>query len=108
LVGPASRRSSGRGDRRDAGPTSFLGEEGLDTISRIGNKTRHTRQWKLIRRTPATLLESHKEYGRLVDYFLGHAPADVARTNDAARSQPLLDESVCWLRGAYGFGGPDA
>jgi integrase len=52
---------------------------------------------KLLRKTSATLLESHPTYGRLTSLFLGHAPATVKERHYAAPSQELLDEAVTWL-----------
>ena len=52
---------------------------------------------KLLRKTAATLLESHPIYGRFTSYFLGHAPASVKDKHYAAPSQTLFDEALTWL-----------
>jgi integrase len=58
---------------------------------------------KLIRKTSASLIESHKEYGRYKSHFLGHSPRSVADRHYAAPSQPLFDEVVAWLGREYGY-----
>jgi integrase len=52
---------------------------------------------KLLRKTSASLLESHPTYGRLVGLFLGHAPATMREKHYAAPPQALFDEAVKWL-----------
>jgi hypothetical protein len=53
---------------------------------------------KKLRSVAATIIESHREYGRYTWYFLGHAPPTVAYKNYAAPSQALFDEIILWLR----------
>jgi hypothetical protein len=57
---------------------------------------------KLLRKTSASLLESHPVYGRLTSAFLGHAPATMREKHYAAVPQDLLDEAVKWLGGQLG------
>jgi integrase len=52
---------------------------------------------KLLRKTAATLLESHPNYGRFTSFFLGHAPQSVKDRHYAQPSQELFDEAVTWL-----------
>jgi integrase len=52
---------------------------------------------KLLRKTGATLLESHEVYGRFTGYFLGHSPRSMKDRSYAAPSQTLFDEAVLWL-----------
>jgi integrase len=52
---------------------------------------------KLLRKTAASILESHETYGRLTSLFLGHAPSSVKDRHYAAPPQALLDEAVLWL-----------
>jgi integrase len=52
---------------------------------------------KWLRKTAATLLESHPVYGRLTSLFLGHAPQTIKDRHYAAPSQELFDEAVLWL-----------
>jgi integrase len=57
-------------------------------------------QLKALRSVASTLLDSHKDYGRLTSLFLGHAPATVKDKYYAAPPQELFDEAVLWLRSA--------
>jgi hypothetical protein len=58
---------------------------------------------KQLRKTSASLLESHPVYGRLTTLFLGHSPRSLKDRHYAAPSQALLDEAVAWLGGQYGL-----
>ncbi len=58
---------------------------------------------KQLRKTSASLLESHPTYGRLTSLFLGHAPASMKEKHYAAVPQDLFDEAVAWLAKQYGF-----
>ncbi len=52
---------------------------------------------KYLRKLGATLLGSHKDYGRFSSYFLGHSPRTLADRFYVAPSQELFDEAVMWL-----------
>src|SRR5262249_44415409 len=52
---------------------------------------------KWLRKTSATLLESHPVYGRLTSLFLGHSPRSIKDKHYAEPPQELLDEAVTWL-----------
>ena len=52
---------------------------------------------KLLRKTAATLLESHEVYGRFVSHFLGHSPRSIKDRHYAAPSQELFDAAIAWL-----------
>jgi hypothetical protein len=52
---------------------------------------------KLVRKTAASLLDSHPEYGRYAELFLGHAPKTVAGRHYVRPSQERFDEAVMWL-----------
>ena len=52
---------------------------------------------KLLRKTAATLLESHPNYGRFTSFFLGHAPQSVKDRHYAQPSHELFDEAITWL-----------
>lgn len=62
-----------------------------------------TKSMKLLRKTSASMLESHAVYGRLVPHFLGHSPRGVAAKHYAAPSQELFDKAVLWLGKQLGF-----
>ena len=57
---------------------------------------------KLLRKTSATLIESHEMYGRYTGHFLGHAPGTIAERHYAAPSLDLFDRIVSWLGEQYG------
>jgi integrase len=52
---------------------------------------------KLLRKTGASMLETHATYGRFTSLFLGHAPATMAQGHYAAPPQELFDAAVLWL-----------
>lgn len=56
---------------------------------------------KLFRKTAATKLGKHKEYGRFAQYFLGHAPTSVADKHYVAPSEKQFDDAVAWLEGQF-------
>jgi integrase len=52
---------------------------------------------KLLRKTAATLLDSHPEYSRYSTLFLGHSPRSIADRHYIKPSQEQFDEAVLWL-----------
>jgi integrase len=52
---------------------------------------------KLLRKTSASLLESHETYGRFTSLFLGHSPKSMKDRYYAAPPQELFDKAVLWL-----------
>jgi hypothetical protein len=82
-----------------------LGDDGklhtTDSIAtnfrRLRDKTDIQKPLDLLRKTSATLIESHKEYGRYKTHFLGHSPKSIADKHYAAPSVELFDEVVLWL-----------
>jgi integrase len=59
---------------------------------------------KLIRKTSASLLERHREFGRYAQYFLGHSPRTIAEKHYVQPSIDNFDEALAWLREQYGLG----
>ena len=55
-----------------------------------------------LRKTSATKIESHREYGRYKIHFLGHSPRTLADKHYAAPSVDLFDETLAWLGEQYG------
>lgn len=53
---------------------------------------------KLLRKTAATKLGEHSEYGRFAQFFLGHAPTTVADKYYVAPAEKPFDEAIAWLR----------
>jgi integrase len=64
-----------------------------------------TKPMKLLRKTSASLLESHEVYGRFTGMFLGHAPATMREKHYAAPPQNLFDEAIHWLGRECGLAG---
>lgn len=58
--------------------------------------------FKYLRKTSATMLESHELYGRYKGHFLGHAPRGLAEKHYAAPSPDLFDKIIGWLGDQYG------
>ena len=52
---------------------------------------------KLVRKTSATVLEGHKDYGRYVTYFLGHSPRTIKDKHYTTPDAKLFDQAVTWL-----------
>lgn len=50
-----------------------------------------------LRKTGSSKLESHKDYGRYSQFFLGQAPSSVAEKRYAAPSQDVFNEAMKWL-----------
>jgi hypothetical protein len=58
---------------------------------------------KLLRKTSASLLETHPTYGRYVGYFLAHSPRTVRDKSYVVPSQDQFDAATKWLGEAYGL-----
>ena len=67
-------------------------------------KTKIRKPLKLIRKTSATLLESHEHFGRYKTHFLGHSPRSIADKNYSAPSNDLFDRIIDWLGEQYKLG----
>jgi integrase len=52
---------------------------------------------KELRKTGATLLESHKDYCRCTTIFLDHSPRSMKDKHYAAPPQDLIDSAIAWL-----------
>lgn len=50
-----------------------------------------------LRKTGSSKLESHKDYGRFSQFFLGQAPSSVAEKRYAAPDQDLFNQAMLWL-----------
>jgi integrase len=68
---------------------------------RLSMKLKNKKPLKLIRKTSASKLASHSEYGRYAQYFLGHAPTSVADRHYIRPSEAQFDEALRWLRSAW-------
>jgi integrase len=74
----------------------------------LQRRLKFTKPMKLLRKTGASLLESHEVYGRLVSMYLGHSPRSMKDKHYAAPSQALFDEAVKWLGRQLGQAGRPA
>ncbi len=57
---------------------------------------------KLLRKTSASLFDTHPTYGRYVGYFLAHSPKTVRDKSYVMPSQDQFDAAVTWLGTQYG------
>jgi integrase len=69
----------------------------------LKKRTKFKKALKLVRKTSASLIESHREYGRYKSHFLGHSPRTIADRHYAAPSHELFDDIVGWLGREYGY-----
>ena len=65
-------------------------------LRKLGIWGRH-KQMKSLRKTAASLLGSHAEYGRYAQHFLGHSPRTIADRHYVKPSQEAFDRAVGWL-----------
>jgi integrase len=68
----------------------------------LQRKTGISHPMKLLRKTSATMIESHELFGRYTGHFLGHAPSSLAERHYAAPSKELFDKIVHWLGDQFG------
>ena len=68
----------------------------------LQRKTGIRHPMKLLRKTSATMIESHELFGRYTGHFLGHAPRSLAERHYAAPSKDLFDKVVNWLGNQFG------
>jgi hypothetical protein len=60
---------------------------------------------KLLRKTGATILDSHPEFSRYSTLFLGHSPRSIKDRHYSAPSQDRFDAAVAWLGQQLGQSG---
>jgi hypothetical protein len=70
---------------------------------RLQRKTGIKKPLAKLRKTSATLLGSHPEFGKYVQFFLGQAPKTVAETHYEKPSQEQFDKAVKWLGRQFGI-----
>lgn len=64
---------------------------------RLATKLKIGKPMKLLRKTAASKLGSHPEYSRFAQYFLGHAPGNVADRHYVVPSEEQFDVAMEWL-----------
>jgi integrase len=57
---------------------------------------------KLLRKTSASLLDTHPSYGRYAGYFLAHSPTTIRDKSYVTPSQDQFDAALAWLGAQYG------
>ena len=72
-------------------------------FAHLKKRLKFKKSLKLLRKTAATMLESHPVYGRYTSHFLGHSPRSIKDKHYAAPSQELFDEAIAWLGQQFGF-----
>jgi integrase len=60
-------------------------------------QTKGFKPFKTLRKTAASLLETHKEYGRYAEYFLGETPRSIASRHYVKPSPKQFDAACRWL-----------
>jgi len=75
-----------------------------------GNPTREPikidKPLKLLRKTAASKLGEHESFGRFAQYFLGHAPGNVADKHYVRPSEDQFNAAVEWLGRQFPVGKP--
>lgn len=79
------------------GRTDKLAHQWARDTAKIGL----THTIKLLRKTSATLLGNHPEFGVYAQHLLGHAPTSTATTHYIKPDQDRLDAALIWLRSQY-------
>lgn len=64
-------------------------------------KQKKAKTLKHIRKTSASILESHETFGRYAQHFLGHAPQSITQKHYVKPSDDLFDKAVEWLGEQY-------
>ena len=59
--------------------------------------------YMLLRKTGATLLETHSEYGRYAQYYLGHAPRTMTEKRYSKPSEQQFKSACMWLGEQFGY-----
>lgn len=85
--------------------TETIGENGkvkkTDNVKsaffRIARKAKINKPPKLLRKTAASKLAEHAEYGKFAQYFLGHSPKTIADKHYVQPSAKQFDLAVKWL-----------
>jgi integrase len=70
---------------------------------RLQRKTEITKGLKLFRKTGASTMEEHPEYGRYAEHFLGEVPRSVAGRHYVKPSQDQFDAALRWVGQQFGF-----
>lgn len=70
-------------------------------FSRLMKKLNVSGQFKMLKKTSASLLRDHATYNGLESLFLDHAPRSTSDKHYAQVPTKLLGEAVTWLRGQY-------
>lgn len=52
---------------------------------------------KSLRKTAASMLETHPEFGRYAQYFLGHAPRSITDRHYVKPSSEQFNRAITWL-----------
>jgi hypothetical protein len=71
--------------------------------SHLKKKLNFKKPLKLLRKTSASLLDDHRDFGRYAGYFLGHAARTIRDKHYVAPSGKLFDEALAWLGEQYKF-----
>jgi integrase len=73
----------------------------IDSVRIEFEKLNPTLSFKHLRKTAASMLATHPEYASYAQYFLSHAPNNVADSHYVKPSQERFDGAVTWLRDQF-------
>ena len=89
----------------DVGNTNNIAKGFERLVSKLlkSGQLKERKALMLLRKTAATMLETHENYGRFAQYFLGQAPQSLAEARYAKPSGEQFDRAVKWLGEQFGF-----
>ncbi len=64
---------------------------------RLAKETSTTKPMKSLRKTAASILDTHAEFANYVHHYLGHAGDTIAAKHYVAKSQERFDAAITWL-----------
>lgn len=68
---------------------------------RLCKKANVTKPLKLLRKTAASKLAEHSEFGKFAQHFLGHSPQTIADKHYIRPSQEQFDNALIWLEKCF-------
>ena len=75
----------------------------IGPLTNIAKAIQLSGQFKMLKKTSATLLRNHPTYSGLEGVFLDHAPRSMSDKHYAQVPTELLSEAIQWLHGQYKF-----
>jgi hypothetical protein len=98
-AGPGSSRVRENPFPAPTAPVAFSGPN----FAHVQRRLEIEKPLKVFRKTSASLLDKHSEFGRYDQFFLGHAGRSIAERHYVVPSQEQFGRAVEWLGKEYGF-----